>query len=244
MDKLINLRSANAHGVTNGNPISTVAGLNPGATLPAKANQPRGTIVHLMCELGGGVWSIARTLAERHRARWRVVLVGVHKGQLKSSRLDEAKAVFDDTLLIRRPSFPGSYYVPPLSVRGVLNRLQLTAAAGPLILHFHTGPATPWIFGLSSSPSKSVNLVSFHGSHGSFGDLGRPLKLAMHRRGVRCLLQRGAVLTAVSQRSAEDCAALYRCPSESFHVIYNGVDYAGRPLAESESPDSRSTWAL
>jgi glycosyltransferase involved in cell wall biosynthesis len=187
------------------------------------ANNQQGTVVHFVANIGGGVWSVAKTLAAYHRRRWRVLLVGIYKGPLRASHAAEAKACFDRAHLIRRPRLTGIFYLAPVNVRSTIKNLGVDPNADDVVYVFHTGPFTPLVFRLPRRLSGGTWLSCFHGSRGNFHDVNNYAKRWLHARGVKSMLKKGITLIAVSHRSARDCAEMYGCRAEDFQVIHNGT---------------------
>ena len=129
-----------------------------------------GTIVHYVTNVGGGVWSVVKALAAHHRPRWRMLLVGVHRGPLGPGVEADAQRLFDRPIFAYRPPIPAIHYLAPLRVAAALRALRIDDEAGPIIHHFHAGPCTPWVYRLPWRPRPGKWLASFHGSRGSFGE--------------------------------------------------------------------------
>ena len=189
---------------------------------------------HFVANIGGGVWSVVKTLSQHQRTRWRRYVVGVYKGDLSPSAARDAEQLFDGAALLSRPSWPGSYHLMPPHVGATLRQLGVDPNADGNVYHFHTGPYTPLVYRLPRRPLQGRWLASFHGAKGNFGDTHSGLKRALHRRCVGRMLRSGIQLTAVSQRAAEDCGEMYGCRVDDFRVVYNGV---GR--LEDPSPAAR-----
>jgi glycosyltransferase involved in cell wall biosynthesis len=187
------------------------------------ANRKQGTIVHFLANPGGGVWSVAKTLAVCHRPRWRVVLAAIDKGQVRPSLAAEVEEHFDAAYLARRPALKGIHYLAPVSVAAAVRALGVDPAADNVVYHFHTGPFTPWMYRLPRKCSPGKWLACFHGSRGNFHDVHNRAKRMLHIAGVRRLLKKRFTLVAVSNRSARDCAEMYRCGQDDFRVVHNGT---------------------
>ncbi len=187
------------------------------------AQPKRGTIVHFLVNVGGGVWSGTKTLAAYHRPRWRVMLVAVYKGQLRPAFAAEVQEQFDAAYLVRRPSLKGVYYLAPVSVAAAIRALGLEPGAGDVVYHFHTGPYTRWTYRMPRVRKSGHWLASFHGARGNFHDVNNVAKRWLHAQGVRWLQRERFTLAAVSQRSAQDCAGMYGCRASDFRVVYNGT---------------------
>ncbi len=187
----------------------------------------RGTIVHFVTNVGGGVWSVVKTLAACHRPRWQTMLVGVHRGALGPGIADDAVRLFDRWIFVRRPPIPGIFYLAPLRVAVALKALRIEDEAAPVVHHFHAGPFTPWVYRLPRQPQPGKWLATFHGSRGSFGDtrgiFKSGLKRRLHVAGVAAMQQKGFTLVSVSARGARDCAEIYHCRESDFRVVYNGT---------------------
>jgi glycosyltransferase involved in cell wall biosynthesis len=200
----------------------------------------QGTVVHFVANVGGGVWSVAKTLAAHHRPRWRVLLVAMYKGELRPAFAAEAEHCFDAAHLVRKPRLPGIYYLAPVSVRAATEALGVDATAESVVYHFHTGPYTPFVYRLPRGVRPGKWLACFHGSRGNFGDVNNLVKRRVHVAGVRRMLRDQMTLVAVSKRSASDCAEMYGCRPTDFHVVYNGTSTqagTGRPgLARTHRP--------
>lgn len=187
------------------------------------SSQCRGTIVHFVANVGGGVWSVAKALAAQHRPRWREVLVAVYKRPLRRAFADEIKEYFDAAYLVPRPAVTGIYYLAPVGVSSALEALKVDPRQQNVVCQFHTGPFTPWIYRLPRGQRPGRWLACFHGARGNFGDLNRPFRRWTNAVGVRRLLKRQFTLVAVSQRSAADCAEMYGCRESDFRIVYNGT---------------------
>jgi len=193
-------------------------------------------VVHFVANVGGGVWSVVKTLAAQHRPRWRVMLVAVQRGQIRPSFVAEAEQYFDRAHLICRPSIKGIYYLAPPRVTGALKALGLDPGAQRMVYHFHGGPYSPWVFRLPRRPPPGKWFAWFNGSRGNFGDTRNRLKLWLHVAGLRIMQKRGFTLVAVSQRSAQDCAAMYGVRRADFQVVYNGTPLAVPALEPAPRP--------
>jgi len=187
------------------------------------ANSKQGTVIHFVANVGGGVWSVAKTLAAYHRPRWRVLLVGMYKGQLRDSHAAEVEEHFDGAHLVRRPSVTGIYYLAPMNVAKAVRALGVDASADNVTYVFHTGPFTPLVYRLPRRLPAGNWLTCFHGSRGNFHDVNNVAKRWLHAAGVKSMLKKGITLIAVSHRSAQDCARMYGCGEDDFRVIHNGT---------------------
>lgn len=187
-------------------------------------NHKHPTVIHFVANIGGGVWSVAKTLAEHHRPRWRRFLVGVYKAPLQPEFAAEAESLFDGAYLASRPSFPGSYHLLPLRVSTALAKLGVDPLDERNVYHFHTGPYTPLVYHLPRGPRRGKWLSCFHGARGNFGDTHSVLKRSLHRRCVRQMLREQFTLASVSARGAQDCAAMYGCQADDFQIVYNGAE--------------------
>jgi glycosyltransferase involved in cell wall biosynthesis len=187
----------------------------------------RGTVVHFVTNVGGGVWSVVKTLAAFHRPRWRTMLVGVYRDSLGPGIAADAERLFDRCVFVRRPPIPGIFYLSPLSVASALRSLQIENEAAPVVHHFHAGPYTSSVYRLPRQPQPGRWLATFHGSPHNFGDtdgtLKSRLKRRLHRAGVAAMQRNGFTLVSVSNRAARDCAEMYHCRESDFRVIYNGT---------------------
>jgi glycosyltransferase involved in cell wall biosynthesis len=82
-------------------------------------------------------------------------------------------------------------------------------------------------------------LACFHGSRGNFRDVNNLPKRWLHIAGVKSMLKKGITLVAVSNRSAEDCAELYRCRREDFRVVHNGTHVQNGTIRTTPTDTSR-----
>jgi glycosyltransferase involved in cell wall biosynthesis len=213
-----------------------------GATPTASADSAarRGTVIHFCLQPDGGVWTHIRLLAEQLRPQWRSAVVAVSRGATRPDVFREAKLCSDRALILSRPAAFGIYYLAPVSVRRVLEELDIDPSREHVVYHFHTGPSTPWFFRIPRG-LQGPKLVSYHGSLGNFRDTGVkgfPRRL-FGIAGSWRMRSAGFDFVAVSRRSAQDCAAMYFLPESTFRVSYSGVVAAESPRLPQTSGDNR-----